>query len=338
LGGQVIAELDYFSASGQWGWQRGYVYGGAGLLAVQHAGVYYVHEDPVTKGKRMTSTSGAVQSETELDPYGAEVGAFESNAAFQPRKFTSYERDANSSDEAMLRRYNRWHSRFDQPDPYNGSYNLTDPQSFNRYSYTQNDPVNFTDPSGLEFYDGPDFIGLLRLMMGRWELNLAVVESVDSQNTQQAQQPTKKLCKFTDTRITHYDSPKGNTAIRGASPVEGRTAAADPTFFGFPYPRGGKSKEERAANLRTRTETQAALKAADIIFSIPGLGLRHFEDVGGAVDDNRIDIYVDKNASTAATKYNRQFGDLVSGIIAFIPSGMSCPKGSQEISPGEAGF
>lgn len=23
------------------------------------------------------------------------------------------------------------------------------PQSFNRYSYVQNDPVNFTDPSGL---------------------------------------------------------------------------------------------------------------------------------------------------------------------------------------------
>jgi RHS repeat-associated protein len=98
----------------------------------------------------MTSTSGAVQSETELDPFGAEVGAFESNAAFQPRKFTSYERDANGTDEAMMRRYNRWHSRFDQPDPYDGSYNLSDPQSFNRYAYTQGDPVNFIDPTGLE--------------------------------------------------------------------------------------------------------------------------------------------------------------------------------------------
>ncbi len=33
---------------------------------------------------------------------------------------------------------------------YDGSYNLTDPQSFNRYSYPQNDPVNFVDPSGLD--------------------------------------------------------------------------------------------------------------------------------------------------------------------------------------------
>jgi len=81
------------------------------------------------------------------------VGAdtsFISNSAFQPRKFTSYERDANGTDEAMFRRYNRWHSRFDQPDPFDGSYNFTDPQSFNRYAYTQNDPVNFTDPKGLE--------------------------------------------------------------------------------------------------------------------------------------------------------------------------------------------
>ena|SRR5688572_14378761 len=53
----------------------------------------------------------------------------------------------------MHRRYNCWHSRFDQPDPYGGSYDLTDPQSFNRYSYVQNDPVNFVDPNGLNPQD-----------------------------------------------------------------------------------------------------------------------------------------------------------------------------------------
>ena len=49
----------------------------------------------------------------------------------------------------MMRRYNRWHLRFDQPDPVDSSYDLSDPQSFNRYTYTNNDPVNFDDPSGL---------------------------------------------------------------------------------------------------------------------------------------------------------------------------------------------
>ena len=55
----------------------------------------------------------------------------------------------------MHRRYNRWWARFEQPDPYDGSYNFSDPQSLNRYSYVQNDPVNFIDPSGLDPQDPP---------------------------------------------------------------------------------------------------------------------------------------------------------------------------------------
>ena len=60
----------------------------------------------------------------------------------------------------MYRRYNRWWSRFDQPDPTESSYNLADPQSFNRYAYTNNDPVNFVDPTGLEpMICGPEYSG-----------------------------------------------------------------------------------------------------------------------------------------------------------------------------------
>jgi len=144
LGGQVVAEID-----GNGTWQRGYVYQGGQLLAVQQGGVYWVHQDPVVKSKRITNSSGTVVSTIELDPWGGNTNRT-GNGAFQMRWFNSYERDNNASDEAMFRRYNRWWSRFDQPDPYDGSYDVSDPQSFNRYAYAGNDPVNFVDPTGLE--------------------------------------------------------------------------------------------------------------------------------------------------------------------------------------------
>jgi hypothetical protein len=58
-----------------------------------------------------------------------------------------------------MRRYQLAWNRFAQPDPYDGSYDTTDPQSFNRYAYVQNDPVDFVDPSGLDIWDAnPSYI------------------------------------------------------------------------------------------------------------------------------------------------------------------------------------
>jgi len=104
----------------------------------------------VTKGQRLVASNGALVSTIELDPFGGDTDR-SVNTSFQPRHFTTYERDTvGGMDEAMARRYHGWWSRFSQPDPYDGSYSLTDPQSFNRYSYVQSDPVNFVDPSGLD--------------------------------------------------------------------------------------------------------------------------------------------------------------------------------------------
>jgi RHS repeat-associated protein len=145
LGGQVAAEIN--SAGG---WSRGYVYDGGGqLLVLQQGGsVRYVHQDPITKSQRITDTIGTLTAAIDLDPWGGETNRSQ-NSGVQPRKFTTYERDGNGSDDAMMRRYNRWHARFDQPDPFDGSLDITDPQTFNRYAYSRNDPVNLIDPTGL---------------------------------------------------------------------------------------------------------------------------------------------------------------------------------------------
>jgi len=142
LGGQVVAEV----TGGGW---KGYVYLGTQLLAMQDTGVRFVHQDPVTKTQRQTDGGGgAVASSVEVDPWGGETSSY--YPQLQPRKYTTYERtDSNLRDYAMMRQYHGWFSRFDQPDPSDGSYDLSDPQSFNRYVYVGNDPVNFVDPSGL---------------------------------------------------------------------------------------------------------------------------------------------------------------------------------------------
>src|ERR1041385_3211205 len=153
---QVISEID---SSG--GLQRGYVYLGNQLLSLQTDNqVSWVHQDPITKSQRITNSSCTVTSTIDLDPWGGETSR-SSNQASQPHRYTSYERDGNGGDEAMMRRYNgKWH-RFMQPDPSDGSYDLTNPQSFNRYTYVQNDPANLVDPRGLD----PDG-GVLGTLLG----------------------------------------------------------------------------------------------------------------------------------------------------------------------------
>src|SRR5947207_1351928 len=62
---------------------------------------------------------------------------------------TTQQRLATDGTTTATQRYHGHRLHSNKADPYEGSYNLTNPQSFNRYSYTRNDPVNSIDPSGL---------------------------------------------------------------------------------------------------------------------------------------------------------------------------------------------
>ncbi len=66
--------------------------------------------------------------------------------------FATYPRRAYE-DSNLYYAMNRWYSsqigRFTTPDPYRASASLANPQSWNRYAYVENDPVNFNDPAGL---------------------------------------------------------------------------------------------------------------------------------------------------------------------------------------------
>ena len=65
--------------------------------------------------------------------------------------FAQLDRDAESgTDHAQFRQYDNTWGRWMSPDPYNGSYDITNPQSFNRYVYAMNNPLNSIDPTGLD--------------------------------------------------------------------------------------------------------------------------------------------------------------------------------------------
>ena len=51
--------------------------------------------------------------------------------------------------DAWYRNFSAEQVRWLTPDPYNGSYDLNNPQSLNRYAYVNDNPLGYTDPSGL---------------------------------------------------------------------------------------------------------------------------------------------------------------------------------------------
>jgi len=88
-------------------------------------------------------------------PYGAEYTA----TANDTEKYATYTRDSLTGlDYAMNRYYSSSWGRFVTPDPSPSSIDLRTPQSWNRYAYAVEDPVNGNDPSGLDPYCGPTMI------------------------------------------------------------------------------------------------------------------------------------------------------------------------------------
>ena len=155
-GGTVIAEYSVTPALPTTPkWSKSYVYLGGRLLSTLTPNgsggeaVDYHHPDRL--GTRLVTDPVAGTSFEQVTlPFGTELNA-ESTGATN-RRFTSYDRNATTGlDYAVNRHYDQQQGRFTQVDPIGMSAaSIADPQSFNLYAYTQNDPVNFVDPSGLE--------------------------------------------------------------------------------------------------------------------------------------------------------------------------------------------
>jgi RHS repeat-associated protein len=147
-------------------WIEDYVYRDGLLVGAERpptlGGRRHFHLDHLGSPRLITSNDGQIVSMHDYLPFGGESTSVwqETGAGFDredPMKFTGHERDYAGSfgredwhaiDYMHARYYSAAAGRFLSVDPLDGD--PRDPQSWNRYAYVRNNPIDRTDPDGRE--------------------------------------------------------------------------------------------------------------------------------------------------------------------------------------------
>ena len=148
-----------------------FAYDAAGELSAESTtvvtgitGTRYLTEDSLGSVRMTTDAAGIPRDRHDYQPYGLEMGVYSesqrSGVIGYPGSgdndtnhlFTAKERDAETGLDYFGARYmSSAQGRFTSPDPKQFPHDITDPQSWNKYSYTRNDPLIFVDPDGKDF-------------------------------------------------------------------------------------------------------------------------------------------------------------------------------------------
>jgi RHS repeat-associated protein len=130
-----------------------YTSGSAGTAAIN-----WLVTDQLGTPRMVFDQSGSLATTKRHDyaPFGEELlnGARPNTVGYASgdttrQKFTKYERDSETSlDYARARYYAHLQGRFISPDLFMGSGRTQYPQSWNRYTYVLDNPLEFVDPSG----------------------------------------------------------------------------------------------------------------------------------------------------------------------------------------------
>jgi RHS repeat-associated protein len=149
----VVAEYKQKAADPQLVWSRSKVYLGSRILATIDHGqsgdlVYYHHPDRL--GIRLiTNGSDNTVSEQITLPFGTVLPS-QSSSPTNPI-FTTYDRSLSAGLDYAINREFDPQQRFSQVDPIGmAATSLASPQTLDLYTYVGNDPINSTDPTGLD--------------------------------------------------------------------------------------------------------------------------------------------------------------------------------------------
>ena len=125
----------------------------------QNPSILYITQDGLGSTRVVSDSQRRVVSRRDFMPFGEaiSVGVGERSSALNygvsddvRQKFTGYQKDSETGlDFAEARMYDNRYGRFTAVDPLLASGKSADPQTFNRYVYVINNPLKFTDPTGL---------------------------------------------------------------------------------------------------------------------------------------------------------------------------------------------
>jgi len=116
--------------------------------------VRFQHQDWVGTERYRTRYTATMEGSFSSLPFGdsqAVASGIDSNA--DANHFADLDYVTQDMQNATFRTYSATNARWLRPDPYTGSYDLSDPQSFNRYAYVAGKPLIFSDPSGWDYFD-----------------------------------------------------------------------------------------------------------------------------------------------------------------------------------------
>jgi RHS repeat-associated protein len=155
LDGKVLRT--FLNDAGVWSVSEDYIYRGRALLAGYLGTGQRRHFalDHLGTPRLVTNTAGNQTGYHAYYPFGEEATPFD--ATIDRMQFTGHERDVNSQagatpfaddlDSMHARFYNPQTGRFTATDPVGGI--PSEPRGWNRYAYTMNNPLVYTDPTGL---------------------------------------------------------------------------------------------------------------------------------------------------------------------------------------------
>jgi RHS repeat-associated protein len=172
-----------------------YVYDARGQLAAEYGGAavetatHYVTADHLGSTRVITDASKGVLQCKDYLPFGDEILATTQNARSGigcysgetglRQKFTGKERDSESRLDYFGARYFSWAAgRFTSPDAKMFPNKTDDPQSWNKFAYSRNNPLRYVDPNGEDWEDV--LKGTVNALASNNQLGLGRLESRNS--------------------------------------------------------------------------------------------------------------------------------------------------------------